>query len=61
MVCNWPFALRPSTVVTSWPSAWAASMVQAFTGTPSSRTVHTPQLVVSQPMCVPVRPAVVRT
>ena len=35
--------------------------VQDFTGVPSSRTVHAPQLVVSQPMCVPVSAAFVRT
>ena len=32
-------------------------MVQDFTGRPSTRTVHAPQLVVSQPMCVPVSPS----
>src|SRR5262245_5566764 len=31
-------------------------MVQDFTAWPSTSTVHAPQLVVSQPMCVPVRP-----
>ena len=44
----------PSTVVTSWPSAWTASIVQLFTGLPSNSTVQAPQLVVSQPVWVPV-------
>src|SRR3954464_10324328 len=50
-----PSCLRPSTVVSCRPSACTANIVQAFTGLPSSSTVHTPQLVVSHPMCVPVR------
>ena len=41
----------------SWPSACTASMVQDFTGRPSTSTVQAPQLVVSQPMCVPVSPS----
>ena len=44
----------PSTVVTSWPSAWTASIVQLLTGVPSNSTVQAPQLVVSQPVWVPV-------
>ena len=44
----------PSTVVTERPSACTPNSVHDFTGTPSSSTVHAPQLVVSQPMCVPV-------
>ena len=35
-------------------------MVHDFTGMPSSRTVQAPQLLVSQPMCVPVSPRSVR-
>ena len=46
----------PSTVVTSWPSAWTASIVQLLTGLPSKSTVQAPQLVVSQPVWVPVSP-----
>ena len=45
---------RPSTVVTSWPSAWTASMVQLLIALPSKSTVQAPQLEVSQPVCVPV-------
>src|SRR5262245_6017440 len=41
-------------VVTSPPSAWAASTVHDFTDIPSSSTVHAPQLEVSQPTWVPV-------
>src|SRR3954468_18767348 len=52
-----PSCLRPSTVVSSRPLACTANSVHAFTGLPSSSTVHTPQLVVSHPMCVPVRPS----
>ena len=32
-------------------------MVQDLTGRPSTSTVHAPQFVVSQPMCVPVSPS----
>ena len=55
--------IRPAlrTVVTSRPSAWAASTVQDFTDSPSSSTVHAPQEVVSQPMLVAVKPATSRT
>src|SRR5262249_50259391 len=45
---------RPSTVVTSCPSACTASIVQLLIGRPSYSTVQAPQLVVSQPVCVPV-------
>ena len=48
-------------MVTSCPSAWAASTVQDFTDSPSSSTVHAPQEVVSQPTLVAVRPATSRT
>ena len=51
---------RPSSVVTSAPSAWAASTVQLFTLSPSTTTVHAPQEVVSQPMFVAVSPHVSR-
>ena len=47
-------------MVSSCPSAWTASIVQDFTGVPSRSTVQAPQLVVSQPMCVPVSPSVSR-
>jgi len=50
----------PSTVTTSRPSAWAASTVHDFTDLPSSRTVHAPQDVVSQPTLVAVRLATSR-
>jgi len=49
------FAARPSMVVTARPFAWTASKVQDFTARPSSRTVQAPHILVSQPMCVPVR------
>jgi hypothetical protein len=44
-------------VVISCPSACTASIVQDFTGLPSTSTVQAPQFVVSQPMCVPVSPS----
>ena len=43
-------------VVIAAPSACAASIVHDFTDSPSSSTVHAPQLDVSQPIFVPVRP-----
>ena len=43
----------------SWPSAIAASTVHDFTGSPSISTTQAPQLDVSQPQWVPVRPSVV--
>ena len=45
---------NPSTVRTLWPDAMTASMVQDLTGTPSTSTTQVPQLLVSQPQCVPV-------
>src|SRR5215211_5612886 len=51
---------RPSTVRTSRPFACTAKTVQDLAGVPSSSTVQAPQLVVSQPMWVPVRPTVSR-
>src|SRR5918995_371620 len=60
MGSSWPSCLRPSTVVMLRPSTWTANKVHDFTGVPSSRTVHAPQLLVSQPTCVPVRPNAVR-
>ena len=45
----------------SRPSTWTASIVHDFTGWPSTSSVHAPQLVVSQPMCVPVSPSPRRT
>ncbi len=56
MGCSSPLALSPSTVVIERPSAWTASIVHDLMGVPSSSTVHAPQLVVSHPMWVPVRP-----
>ncbi len=47
-------------VVISLPSAWTASTAQLFTDTPSISTVHAPQLLVSQPIGVPVLPATSR-
>ena len=43
-------------VVIAAPSAWAASIVHDFTDSPSTSTVHAPQLDVSQPTLVPVSP-----
>ena len=51
---------RPSTVVIRRPSAIGASSVHDFTGRPSRSTVQAPQLLVSQPMWVPVNPSLVR-
>src|SRR4051795_1619563 len=45
----------PSMVVTSCPSACTAKTVQDLTASPSSHTVHAPQLDVSHPTWVPVR------
>src|SRR4051812_12991090 len=50
----------PSIVVTCASSACTASTVQLLTASPFRWTVHAPQLDVSQPMCVPVRPSVSR-
>src|SRR3954471_7384547 len=55
-----PLRARPSTVRISCPSVIAASTVQDLTGSPSMRTTQMPQLLVSQPQCVPVRPSVSR-
>ena len=49
----------PSMVLTSRPSAWTASIVQDLALSPSTWTVHAPQLLVSQPTWVPVSPSVV--
>src|SRR4051812_917533 len=43
-------------VTRSAPSACAARTVQLFTASPLRCTVQAPQLEVSQPTCVPVRP-----
>ena len=43
-------------VVTSWPSACTASTLHDFTLRPSRCTVQAPQLLVSQPMTVPIFP-----
>src|ERR1700690_2923120 len=45
----------PSTVRIFCPSQLAASMVQAYIGTPSTCTVHAPQEESSQPRLLPVR------
>ena len=50
----------PSMVLTSRPSAWTASIVHDLALSPSRWTVHAPQLLVSQPTCVPVSPNVSR-
>src|SRR5262245_45630944 len=55
-----PPAPRPSTVVTSRPSACTARTEHDLTGVPSSSTVQAPQPDVSQPTWVPVRPSVER-
>ena len=47
---------RPSTVVSSWPSACTASIRHERTGSPSTSTVQAPQTPCSQPTWVPVRP-----
>src|SRR4051794_35352659 len=46
----------PSTVRTSRPPAIAARTVHDLTGSPSIQTTQVPQLLVSQPQCVPVSP-----
>src|SRR5690606_7322367 len=53
---SWPLRARPSTVRISWPWAITASMVQDFSGLPSNHTTQVPQLEVSHPQWVPVRP-----
>src|SRR4051794_1897355 len=58
--CNWPLLDRPSMVVTSAPSAWTASTLQDFTLVPLRWTVQAPQLLVSQPITVPVLPSTSR-
>ena len=60
MGCISPAPARPSMVVTLAPSAWAVRTVQDLTDAPSSRTVHAPHEVVSQPTLVPVRPSTSR-
>ena len=49
-------AAMPSMVLIVAPSAWTASIVHDLALSPSTMTVHAPQLLVSQPMCVPVSP-----
>ena len=46
----------PSMVVTSCPLALTASTVQRLDGSPSRCTVQAPQLEVSHPQWVPVKP-----
>ena len=46
----------PSIVLISAPSAWTASIVHDLALSPLTWTVHAPQLLVSQPMCVPGQP-----
>ena len=52
--CSSLAVARPSTVVTSCPSACTASIVQLLTALPSNSTVQAPQFEVSHPVCVPV-------
>src|SRR6185503_14672690 len=52
--CSSLAVARPSTVVTSCPLAWMASIVQLLIAVPSSSTVQAPQFDVSHPVCVPV-------
>src|SRR3954447_17327546 len=49
-----PSAASPSIVLTSWPSAITASVVQDFTARPSRCTTQAPHCEVSQPTWVPV-------
>jgi hypothetical protein len=44
-------------VVISMPSAWTPSIVQDFTDSPFTSTVHAPHEDVSQPTFVPVNPS----
>src|SRR3954451_19381208 len=55
-----PSTSSASTVRTSCPAVIAANVVHDFTGLPSICTTQAPQLEVSQPQCVPVRPGVSR-
>ena len=57
--CHSPFAM-PWMVVICAPSACTASTAQLFADIPFSSTVQAPQLEVSQPTGVPVRPATSR-
>src|SRR4051812_46902502 len=50
----------PSMVVSSAPSAWTVSKVQLLTGLPFIWMTQAPHWLVSQPMCVPVRPRLSR-
>lgn len=56
MGCSWPSEARPSIVRMSAPSAWTANTVQDLTACPFITIVQAPHWLVSQPMCVPVRP-----
>src|SRR5437764_1254343 len=58
--CSSSPCARPSIVVISDPSAWAASIVHDFTDSPSTSTVHAPHDDVSHPIFVPVRPTTSR-
>src|SRR6266478_1156533 len=55
-----PSEETPSMVVTSEPDACTASTVHDLMALPSSRTVQAPQIEVSHPTCVPVRPRMSR-
>lgn len=59
--CSAPSAASPSIVVTSAPSACAASSEQELTAAPSSSTVHAPQMPLLQYAFVPVSPRSSRT
>ena len=54
--CSRSSPARPSTVVTSWPSAKTASAMQELTILPSSSTVQAPQTPTPQPSLEPVSP-----
>src|SRR2546423_8054424 len=58
--CISPLFASPSTVTTTAPSAWTASIVHAFVARPSTRTVHAPHWLVSHPTWVPVSASVSR-
>src|SRR5262245_52959036 len=56
MGCSFSPSASPSTVRIFLLSACTANIRQERTGSPSTMTVHAPQIPCSQPMCVPVCP-----
>ena len=58
---SFPFVARPSTVTTSRPSAWAASIRQEVTSRPSTIIEQAPQSPVPQPSFDPVNRSSSRT